>query len=173
MDSTRSAEVAAAMGTDVPGLFSMAAQRDFRPQDTGFRVTARIETSFERVQTYNVAGMVRGSDPALAGEFVVDASVDAAQARFSASGWFGGFEAQNDRAVLRYEFLSASDAVLGMGSLGGVTDTDRADTTSLLSRSATGPVPAQTRKVRFVLESIHDEGMAVDGYADDLFFSVE
>ena len=71
MDSTRSEEVAASMGVDLAGLFAMAARRDFRPTDTGFRVTARIETVLERVQTYNVAGMVRGSDPALADQYVV------------------------------------------------------------------------------------------------------
>ncbi|MEX2527531.1 MAG: M28 family peptidase [Gemmatimonadota bacterium] len=71
MDSTHSAAVAAAMGTDIPGLFSMASSRDFRPVDTGFRLTARIETDFERVQAPNVAGMIRGSDPELAQEYVV------------------------------------------------------------------------------------------------------
>lgn len=71
MDSTRTAEVARSMGTDVPGLFARAARRDFRPVDTGFRVTTRIETSFERVSAYNVAGVVPGSDPELAGQYIV------------------------------------------------------------------------------------------------------
>ncbi len=71
MDSTRSEQVAAGVGTDLAGLFAMAARRDFRPVDTGFRVDARIETEFERVQAHNVAGMIRGSDPALADEFIV------------------------------------------------------------------------------------------------------
>jgi Zn-dependent M28 family amino/carboxypeptidase len=71
MDSTRTEQVAAAMGTDLPGLFDMAAQRAFRPRDTGFRVNARIETEFERVLAHNVAGLIRGSDPELAGEYVV------------------------------------------------------------------------------------------------------
>lgn len=71
MDSTRSEQVAAGLGTDLAGLFEMAARRDFRPVDTGFRVDARIETGFERVEAYNVAAMIRGSDPALADEFIV------------------------------------------------------------------------------------------------------
>jgi Zn-dependent M28 family amino/carboxypeptidase len=71
MDSTRSAQVASALGTDLPGLFDMAARRDFRPVDTGYTVSARIATSFERVEAYNVAGMIRGSDPALADEYLV------------------------------------------------------------------------------------------------------
>lgn len=71
MDSTRSEQVAAGAGTDLAGLFDMAARRDFRPVDTGYRVTARIETDFERVETANVAGVVRGRDAALADEYVV------------------------------------------------------------------------------------------------------
>lgn len=71
MDSTRSEEVARGLGTDLGGLFEMAARRDFRPVDTGFRVDARIETEFERVQAHNVAGVLRGGDPDLADEFLV------------------------------------------------------------------------------------------------------
>jgi Zn-dependent M28 family amino/carboxypeptidase len=71
MDSTRSEQVAAGLGTDLAGLFRMAARRDFRPVDTGFRVDARIETEFQRVQAYNVAGMIRGSDPDLADQYLV------------------------------------------------------------------------------------------------------
>jgi Zn-dependent M28 family amino/carboxypeptidase len=71
MDSTRSEQVATGLGTDLAGLFEMAARRDFSPRDTGYRVNARIETGFERVQAYNVAGMIRGSDPDLAHQFIV------------------------------------------------------------------------------------------------------
>lgn len=71
MDSTSTHQVAQAMGTDVPGLFAMGNDRDFRPVDTGFRVSARIETDFERKVGHNVAGVVRGSDPVLADEWVV------------------------------------------------------------------------------------------------------
>ncbi len=71
MDSTRSEQVAASMGTDLAGLFEMAARRDFRPVDTGYRVSGRIETEIERVRAHNVAGVVRGTDPGLASEYVV------------------------------------------------------------------------------------------------------
>ena len=71
MDSTRSEQVAAAMGTDLAGLFDMAAQRGFRPVDTGFTVDAHIETDIERVRADNVAGVIPGSDPELADEYIV------------------------------------------------------------------------------------------------------
>ncbi len=71
MDSTATEQVAAAMDTDLAGLFEMAAQRDFRPVDTGFTVDAHIETDIERVQAHNVAGVVPGSDPELADQYLV------------------------------------------------------------------------------------------------------
>jgi Zn-dependent M28 family amino/carboxypeptidase len=71
MDSTRSEQVATGLDTDLAGLFAMAARRDFRPVDTGYRVDARIETEFERVRAHNVAGVVRGSDAALADDYIV------------------------------------------------------------------------------------------------------
>ncbi|MFN2327097.1 MAG: peptidase M28, partial [Gemmatimonadales bacterium] len=71
VDSTTSEQIAASMDTDLPGLFEMAAHRDFRPVDTGYRVTAHIETDIERVQAHNVAGVVRGTDPELADEYLV------------------------------------------------------------------------------------------------------
>jgi Zn-dependent M28 family amino/carboxypeptidase len=71
LDSAQSAQIAHAMGTDLSGLFHIAANREFRPRDTGFRVTAEIHTNFERVRTHNVAGVIRGTDPALADEYIV------------------------------------------------------------------------------------------------------
>ncbi len=71
IDSTSSERIAAAMGTTLSGLFDMAARRDFRPRDTGYRVTAHIETDTERVEAHNVAGVVRGSDPELVDQYLV------------------------------------------------------------------------------------------------------
>ena len=71
IDSTSSEGIATSMGTTLEGLFDMAAERDFRPRDTGFRLTARIETEIQRVQAHNVAGVLRGSDPELADQYLV------------------------------------------------------------------------------------------------------
>lgn len=62
--------------------------------------------------------------------------------------------------------------MLGTETVGGVSDTDRSDTTSMLQRASSGVVPANTRKVRVTLTSTHDEGDSVDGYADDLMLMV-
>lgn len=71
MDDELSSRVAASMGTTLEGLFEMGNQRDFRPVDTGYRVSAHVETKIERVEDHNVVGVVRGSDPDLADEYIV------------------------------------------------------------------------------------------------------
>ena len=71
MDSTTAEEMAGAMGTNLAGLFEMAARREFKPQDTGYRVSAHIETDLRRVTTRNIYGMLEGRDPALKDEVIV------------------------------------------------------------------------------------------------------
>jgi Zn-dependent M28 family amino/carboxypeptidase len=71
IDSTQTERIASAMGTSLSGLFAMAARREFTPVETGYRVTAHIETDIERVPALNVVGVVRGSDPALADQHLV------------------------------------------------------------------------------------------------------
>ena len=71
LDEETSGTVAARMGTTVPGLFEMAKERDFEPVDTGYRVSATIETDVCHITTANVVGMLEGSDPALEDQVVV------------------------------------------------------------------------------------------------------
>ena len=71
IDSTSSERIAESMGTTLTGLLDVAAQRDFRPQDTGFRISAHIETNIRRVATHNVAGVLSGSDPELRDQYIV------------------------------------------------------------------------------------------------------
>jgi len=62
IDSTSSERIAASMGTDLAGLFAVALERDFRPRDTGYRLTAHVETAIRRVETKNVAAVLDGVD---------------------------------------------------------------------------------------------------------------
>ncbi len=71
IDSTLTDRIATSMGTTLTGLFDAAAQRNFRPRDTGYRLTAHIETAIERVEAINVAGVVRGTDPTLTEQYIV------------------------------------------------------------------------------------------------------
>jgi Zn-dependent M28 family amino/carboxypeptidase len=71
IDSTSTESIAAAMGTTLPELFAAAAARAFRPRDTGFRLTAHVETAVRAVPTKNVAGVLRGSDPSVADQYLV------------------------------------------------------------------------------------------------------
>ncbi len=65
LDEPTSNQMAQAMGTNLDGLFAMALAREFKPVDTGYKVTAHIETAIRRIETKNVMGMLEGSDPEL------------------------------------------------------------------------------------------------------------
>jgi Zn-dependent M28 family amino/carboxypeptidase len=111
MDSSTTERVAAAMGTTLSGLFDMAAQRSFRPQDTRFRLTSHIETAVRTVQTKNVAGVVRGTDSALADQYVIfTGHYDHLGMAGAATGSDTIFNGAWDNAVGVASILSAAEA---------------------------------------------------------------
>jgi hypothetical protein len=99
------------------------------------------------------------------------AVIDGVGAMFDLSGFFGGWLFQNDNAVLNASFLSASNSVLNMASIGGVTSGDRGSQTGLLERSTSGIVPTGTRKIKVDLQMNRVGSLFNsynDGYADNL-----
>ncbi len=71
IDKATSETIARGMGTTLEGLFEQAARRDFRPRDTGYRVTAHIESEKRTIETRNVLGLLPGSDPKLKDQVIV------------------------------------------------------------------------------------------------------
>ncbi len=71
IDESTSNKIAETMGSSLEELFTKAARRDFHPMDTGFRVTAHVETAIRRMETRNVYGMLEGSDPSLKDQIIV------------------------------------------------------------------------------------------------------
>ncbi len=63
--------LAAAAGQDLDALVARAGRADFRPVPLGLTATARLVSAVRRFEQENVAGVVRGADPALAREAVV------------------------------------------------------------------------------------------------------
>jgi len=61
----------AAGGQDLDALTAAAQRRDFRPVALGLTASARLVGAVRRFEQENVAGVVRGTDPRLAGEAVV------------------------------------------------------------------------------------------------------
>jgi hypothetical protein len=95
-------------------------------------------------------------------------AIDGGKVTFNLSGWLGGFEDQEDNAVLTVTFQSASGSALGSGTIGPVTAEDRNDVTEFVMEAATGAVPAGTRSVDVLLTMTRTDGSNNDGYADDL-----
>ncbi len=99
------------------------------------------------------------------------AVIDGVGAMFDLSGFFGGWLFQNDNAVLKASFLNASNTVLNMASIGGVTSGNRGFATALLERSTFGIVPTGTRKIKVDLQMTRAGSFLNsynDGYADNL-----
>ena len=71
VDRELSEVIAGSAGMTLEDLFSMAARRSFAPIDTGYRVTARIETTVRRLESQNIVGMLEGSDPVLKDQVIV------------------------------------------------------------------------------------------------------
>ncbi|MGD8698579.1 MAG: M20/M25/M40 family metallo-hydrolase [Gemmatimonadales bacterium] len=71
VDSTTAETIAATMGATLQGLFETAATREFKPLNTGYRVTAHIETEMRRVTSDNVIGLLEGSDARLRDQVIV------------------------------------------------------------------------------------------------------
>lgn len=66
-----SRRLAALGGHDLDQLIASARSRDFRPVPLGVTTSLRLEVLSRRVETANVLGLLRGSDPRLAEEVVV------------------------------------------------------------------------------------------------------
>jgi Zn-dependent M28 family amino/carboxypeptidase len=68
-DATR--RLLAAAGRDLDKLVASARSRNFKPVALGIRTSIAFDNRLSRVQSANVAGLLRGSDPKLASEVIV------------------------------------------------------------------------------------------------------
>jgi hypothetical protein len=96
------------------------------------------------------------------------AEIDSGGVTATVSGDFGGFSSQEDSATLTATFLSAAGAPLGSLASPPVTAADRNGVTTLLFRTASGPVPTGTRSIGVRLDMVRVDGAYNDGYADNL-----
>lgn len=96
------------------------------------------------------------------------AFIDTGTSAFALSAYLGGFETQDDNAVLTIRFLDQLNAVLGSVTLGPVTEPERSGVTGLLFRSTSGFVPIGARTADVQLNMTRLQGSYNDGYADNL-----
>ncbi len=99
-------------------------------------------------------------------------AIDAGGVTYALSAWLGGFSNQNDRAGLTAAFRNSAGATLSTATIAPVTNTDRGNTTELLSRAANATVPTGTRTVLVTVAFTYTSGSATDGYVDDVSLTV-
>jgi hypothetical protein len=100
------------------------------------------------------------------------AAIDAGAAKYRLSGWLGGWDSQDDHAVVEVDFKDASGAVVGSTKLGPVTAAQRGDVTSLLQQKKSGAVPPGARKASVRVTFTRNEGSYDDGYVDNLSLTI-
>lgn len=121
-----------------------------------------------------------GNTPTSTGEQVIDVSGAAAEIDGGAvvadlSAYLGGYDGQDDRAMVVAAFRDGAGTESKTLQVGPVTLEERsgqADTTTLLPRSIAGTVPAGTRSIRVTLTAIGVQGTFNDGYADNINLSL-
>ncbi|MFB3826297.1 MAG: BACON domain-containing protein [Bryobacteraceae bacterium] len=96
------------------------------------------------------------------------AAIDAGTLPYTLSGYVGGWDGQDDNAVLKANFKSAAGATLASAQVGPVLSAERKGATGMWLRSASGRVPAGARSVEVVLLMTRTSGAWNDGIADNL-----
>ncbi len=80
----------------------------------------------------------------------------------------GGYSTQDDHATVTADFLDENGTRLSALALGPVTRSDRGDETTLVGRTASGPILTGTRTVVVTLTATRVAGASNDGYIDDV-----
>ena len=95
-------------------------------------------------------------------------TVDSESVIFRLSGFFGGWQWQNDNAVLTAEFRNAAKQSISQVSIGGVQAAERKNITSLIFRKFKDVIPKGTRSIKLILTMMRTDGVYNDGYAENL-----
>jgi hypothetical protein len=94
--------------------------------------------------------------------------IDAGQVAATLSAEIGGFSSQEDSGTVTATFTDVSGATISTTQIGPVTATDRKSNTTLLARSSTVTVPANTRSVRVTMTATRQSGSYDDAYFDNV-----
>lgn len=102
------------------------------------------------------------------------AAIDAGLAAATLAGDLGGFSSQADATTVTATFRAAGGAALGTLQLATVTPIDRGGDSVFLRRTASGTVPAGTRRIDVVVTATNAGPLGTydDGYADNLVLAV-
>lgn len=98
------------------------------------------------------------------------AEIDGGNQSFGLSGYFGGYQNQNDNSRLTLTFRDANDVSIGTATVGAVLAADRGNATEILYRGTAGMMPVGTRSVIAVLLHTRITGNNNNGLADNLSF---
>jgi hypothetical protein len=96
------------------------------------------------------------------------AVIDKGIMNFDLHGWLGGWDAQNDNAVVDVDWKDAAGMNLGVHSIGPVLASHRNNATGLLERSLIDSIPISTRSAHVYIILTRTDQTYNDGYADNV-----
>jgi len=144
--------------TVTTGIFDQNANQA-APGDRGF------------TQHDNTIYLFGGTAPLSVGYREVPVPVD--EVGFTLSAWLGGFQTQDDNALVEAEWRDDDDNILQTDALPTVSAADRSNLTGFLYKEISGIIPAGATKVRVVITMTRVSGTNNDGYTDGVFLSME
>jgi hypothetical protein len=100
------------------------------------------------------------------------ALIDSGKATLRLSGNIGGFAGQEDSASVTAYLSNEETGGFGFAQIGPVSNADRQNATTLLSRSACSPIPAGLRTGGVLITFQRSAGTYNDGYADNLSVTI-
>jgi hypothetical protein len=96
------------------------------------------------------------------------APIDAGQRVATLTAYLGGYAGHGDSMSVTATFLSEAGKKLGTLKIGPVTAAEREETTALIQKSASKPVPKKTRSIQVKLAAKRLIPSYNDGYADNV-----
>jgi len=163
------------VSSDLPGWVRSAFFTADSYQDTGGDLYQVIGGPTDAGSNYFYGGVdVSDSSNPIATAFQdIDVSsaaslIDAGNLSYTLAGWLGGYDSQDDNAVLTAQFENWSGTVLGTAQIGPVLAADRNDTSELLQKTNNGNVPSGTRLIHLLMTITRMAGTNNDGLADSL-----
>lgn len=93
--------------------------------------------------------------------------IDGKGVSFTLSGWLGGYEDHKDSLLVLAVFRNDRGEEISRSSIGPVDPLERKNKTRFIFKTTSGDLPTDTRKIRIILRTKRDNGIA-DAYADNL-----
>ncbi len=134
-----------------------------------FSATKYNQNGFLDSETHQGLYFFTGGDvPLSIGEQTIIVAADMIEKTFEFSAELGGYDGQQDHAVVELFFMNSNTTIISKYELGPVTNTERGNNTKLLRKSVSGVIPSTAVQAKLRITLTRFEGSYNDGYVDNI-----